>query len=163
MPRFDTTRLRHVPPEAVTARRCPATDALVAACRADLETRPLAVLGAGDAEVARRACLWLDGTWWLEDASRLGRWAIRARALWRDRLDSAVQDDDPWDTGWVLDPATLPGFVPRRATLIVVDGSLDPALLATLARASTGWKRPVRLLLLASPGTAARPPDRPAG
>ena len=143
MPRFDTTRLRHVPPEAVTARRCPATDALVAACRADTDTRPLAVLGGSDAEVARRACLWLDGSWWLQDASALGRWAIRGRALWRDRREhpaGTVPDVDPWDTGWARDPATLPGFVPRRPSL---------------ARASATWRRPVRLLLLAGPGGGA--------
>lgn len=147
--RYDRQRLNPVQPDEVAARRCPATDALVAACRADLSTRPLVVLGAPDAEVARRACLWLDGSWWLQDASGPGRLAIRLKALWRDRVPTAMlRDDDAWDTGWARDPAALPGLVPRRATLVVLASPLDPALLRPLTHASAGWRRPVRLLLL---------------
>jgi hypothetical protein len=148
--RYDRQRLNAVQPDEVSARRCPATDALVAACRADLSTRPLVVLGAPDAEVARRACLWLDGSWWLQDASASGRLAIRLKALWRDRVPTAaLRDDDPWDTGWARNPAALVGLVPRRATLVVLEGGLDPAVLSALARDSSTWRRPVRLLLLA--------------
>lgn len=148
--RYDRQRLTPVQPDEVSARRCPATDALVAACRADLGTRPLVVLGAPDAEVARRACLWLDGSWWLRDASPAGQVAIRLKALWRDRAPTAtLRDDDPWDTGWARDGASLAGLVPRRPTLVVLEGALDPAVLSTLARASSTWRRPVRLLLLA--------------
>lgn len=148
--RYDRQRLTPVQPDEVSARRCPATDALVATCRADLSARPLVVLGAADAEVARRACLWLDGSWWLQDASATGRVVIRLKALWRDRLPTAaLRDDDPWDTGWARNGAALVGLVPRRPTLVVLDGPLDPGALSALARASSGWRRPVRLLLLA--------------
>ena len=147
--RYDRQRLNAVQPDEVSARRCPATDALVAACRADVAARPLVVLGTTDAEVARRACLWLDGSWWLQDASAAGRLAIRLKALWRDRAPtSALRDDDAWDPGWARDGAALAGLVPRRATLVVLQGPLDPAVLSALARASSAWRRPVRVLLL---------------
>jgi hypothetical protein len=147
--RFDGARLHAIAPEAVTARCCARSDALVAACRAAAETQPLAVLHGDDPEIARRACLQLDGSWCMVDASAVGRLTIRLRALLTDTV---------WDAGWASDPGALPGFEPRRATLIVVQGEPGAEVLADLARRAPGWRRPLCLLVL--PGlqaTAARP------
>lgn len=135
--RFDLTRLRPVPPGSVSARSCDRSDALVAACCAGNE--PFVVLQGDDAEVARRACLQLDGSWWMQEASAAGRLWIRLRALLMA---------DAWDTGWARDPAALVGFVPRRPTLIVVKGPLPEAVRADLARRAPGGRRPLRVLTL---------------
>ena len=58
-------------------------------------------------------------------AQRLG---IRLRALcvgaawWRP-----LQDDDAWDAGVAVDPGRLAEFIPRRATLIVINRELGVA------------------------------------
>jgi hypothetical protein len=145
--RFDRSRLQAVALHSVSARRCEHTDALLAACRADLRDRPLVVLGCDDAEVARRVCLQLDGSWCMQDASAPGRWTIRLRALLSD-LATSVQPQAAWDTGWARNPAALHGLQPRRPTLIVLEAELDPGALTDLARQSRAWRRPVRLLVL---------------
>ena len=135
--RYDLARLQPVLPTQVSARHCARSDALVACCRAG--TEPFAVLPADDAETARRACLQLDGSWWMQDAGALGRLWIRLRALvWADA----------WDTGWARDPAALAGFVPRRPTLVVVPGPLPDGLKADLARRAGPGRRRLRVLTL---------------
>jgi hypothetical protein len=152
--RFDNRRLRAVPLAAVGARRCAASDALVATCRqgatpADL---PWALLSVDNPESARRACLLLDGSWAMADATAAGRWLIRGRAL---RADLArwrpARDEEFWDAGWARDTAALRGFVPRRATLIVVEGPLEAAgrsALHELEQQATAWRHAVRVLHL---------------
>jgi hypothetical protein len=135
--RFDLSRLQPVDHAEVSARRCARSDAVVAACRTG--TEPFAVLQGDDPEVARRACLQLDGTWWMMDAGPLGRLWIRLRALLLA---------DAWDSGWARDPAALVGFVPRRPTLIVVNGPLPETVGADLARSASGGRRRVRVLTL---------------
>jgi hypothetical protein len=150
--RFDRARLSPVPPDAVSTRRCTLSDALVDECRrgAAPPTRPWAWLTVSDAEAARRACLQLDGSWGLADASAPGRWLIRGRALWADLARwRPPRPADVWDAGWAPDAAALLGFVPRRATLIVVEGPLDAAgqaALDDLARRAPGWRHALRVL-----------------
>ena len=170
--RFDGVRLRAVAPAAVGARRCARSDALVAACRlgAGPATRswpfgpariewPFGVLQVDDAEVARRACLQLDGSWWLADASAPGRIAIRLRALvadlawWRP-----LQAGDAWDAGFAADAAALAGFVPRRATLIVIEGEPDEAgcrALDSLGRRADELQRALRVVVVGGPSGVA--------
>ena len=165
--RFDRARLSPVPVGAVGARRCAVSDALVAACRrgAAPPTRPWAWLTVPDAETARRACLLLDGSWGLIDASAAGRWLIRGRALWADLARwRPPRPADVWDAGWAPDPAALRGFVPRRATLIVVDGTLDAAgqaALDDLAQRASGLRHALRLVQVL-PGAADVPASRRA-
>lgn len=147
--RFDTDRLRAVPPEAVSARSCPRTEDLVAAClrgagpanrawarpfgpvRIDL---PFRMLQTDSAEIARRACLQLDGSWAMQEASALGRLAVRGRAWLADATWwRPLRADDVWDAGFAPDAAALRGFEPRRATLIVLEGEPDEAGLQALA------------------------------
>ncbi len=173
--RFDRTRLRAVSAAAVSARHCLRTEALIAACRlgAGPATRPWAEPGGpvriempfgcyqvDDAEIARRACLQLDGTWAMADASPAGRWAIRARALWADMAWwRPLQDDDAWDAGEASDPGALIGFEPRRTTLIVIAGEPGEAgrrALADLERRAQPWHRAVRVLLVGAPLGIAR-------
>ena len=174
---FDNTRLQPVLPSSVYTRSCPRTEALVAACRlgAGPATRPWAqpwepariewpfgVLQVDDAEVARRACLHLDGSWCLADAtSAAGRLRIRARAQIADRAWwRPLQASDAWDAGWAPDPGALAGFVPRRATLIVIDGEPDAAgrrALDGLARQADALKRALRVVVVGGlPGAARR-------
>lgn len=135
--RFDRRRLRPVDPASVSARHCAASDALAATCREGAE--PFLVIEGRDAEVARRTCLQLDGTWWMLDAGPLGRLWIRLRALlWADA----------WDSGWARDPAALAGFVPRRPTLIIVSGPLPEPVRADLARHAGPGRRRLRVLTL---------------
>ncbi len=172
--RFDTTRLRAIPADSVSARRCPRTDKLIAACRLGTGPAnrhwaepsgpmriemPFGCYQVDDAEVARRVALQLDGSWRMADASAAGRLAIRAQALWADiAWWRALQPGDAWDTGEATGASALAGFEPRRTTLVVIAGTPDEAGLRTLAeleRRATGWARALRVLLVgAAPGTA---------
>ena len=173
--RFDSQRLQAVATTAVQARSCARTQALVAACRlgAGPATRPwFAPLGArriewpfgsfqvDDAEVARRACLLLDGSWWMTDASAAGRLAIRAKALLTDAAWwRPLQERDAWDAGFAPDPAALAGFVPRRATLIVIEGEPDGAgrkALDALARQADALQRAIRVLVVSQANGSGR-------
>jgi hypothetical protein len=175
MQRFDSQRLSAVSPGSVTARSCARTAKLVAACRlgAGPATRPWAepfapvriewpfgVFQVDDAEIARRACLQLDGSWRLADAGTLGRVGVRAQALLADALWwRALQPGDAWDTGTAADPGALLGFVPRRATLILIEGEPDEAgrrALDDLQRRAETLPRAVRVLVVGGAHGAAR-------
>jgi hypothetical protein len=155
--RFDQSRLRAVEPSPGAVRHCPASDALVAACRQGAAplTRAWAVLETADPAVARRACLQLDGSWDLADASGWGRMQIRVGALLSDLVWwRPARPGDYWDAGWAADPAVLRGFVPRRATLIVIRLPLreaDRTALADLAdraEQGTGFRHALRCLMV---------------
>jgi hypothetical protein len=111
------------------------------------------VLHVADAAVARRAALLLDGSWAMTDAAGASaRLAIRGRALWADMAWwRALQPTDAWDAGIAAVPKALEGFVPRRATLIVIDAAtLDDAglrVLANLEQRAWGWPRAVRVVV----------------
>lgn len=176
--RFDRTRLRAIPTGSVTARGCPRTDKLVAACRLGTGPAnrhwaepagpvriemPFGCYQVDDAEVARRAALQLDGSWRMADASFIGRLAIRGHALWADiAWWRALQPGDAWDAGEASSASALAGFEPRRTTLVVLAGTPDEAGLRTLAeleRRAAGWTRALRVLLVgAAPGTARHLP-----
>ena len=170
--RFDSARLQPLPLPADGPRHCEVTARLLAACRlgAGPATRPLAlpwvapriewpfgVLHVADAAVARRAALLLDGSWAMADAGGAGaRLAIRLRAQWADRAWwRPLQPADAWDAGVAPRPAALAGFVPRRATLIVVDAAtLDEAgvrALGQLEQQAWGWPRAVRVVVAGAP------------
>lgn len=172
MPRFDGLRLRAVAPHEVTARSCPGTENLLRACRlgAGPATRPwtrpwgpariewpFGVLQVEDAEVARRACLVLDGTWDMADAaSGAGRWRLRLAALARDAAWwRPLAQGDAWDAGVAASVVALLGLRPRRATLIVLDGTQisedDLRALAQLERQARQWARAVRLVIAGGP------------
>jgi hypothetical protein len=177
--RFDAARLQPVPLPADGRRHCEATARLLAACRlgAGPATRPpwmpwappriewpYGVLHVADGAVARRAALLLDGSWALADAGgAAARLAIRGRALWADvAWWRALQPTDAWDAGVALRPADLQGFVPRRATLIVVDAATLDAdgvrALGGLEQAAWGWPRAVRVVVAGgAPPAFARP------
>ena len=165
--RFDSTRLRPVAPGEVQARACARTDALVRACRQGAGPapapgarpgvlvrieQPFSVFHTDSAETARRACLQLDGSWWMLDASAAGRLAIRLRALWTDVAGwRPPQPGDAWDAGVARDPALLAGFRPRRPTLIVVEGALGEAgrlALVALEHRASDLPRAVRVVLV---------------
>jgi hypothetical protein len=176
--RFDSTRLRPIATTRVSARHCPRTEALIAACRRGTGPAnrhwaepsgpvriemPFGCYQVDDAEIARRAALQLDGTWRMNDASALGRLAIRAGALWSDiAWWRPLQAGDAWDAGAVPDASALEGFEPRRTTLIVIDRATSttlPRALADLERRAHRWRRAVRVLLVgAPPGTARHLP-----
>ncbi len=167
--RFDRQRLQALTLPDVQARSCARTEALLAACRlgAGPATRPwaqpfgqrqiewpLGLFHVPDAEVARRACLLLDGSWALADLpSSAARWRLRLAALaadaaWWRPLALA----DAWDAGLAPSIAALRGFTPRRATLIVVPSeSIDQAsaqALDELEQRSRTWSRALRLALV---------------
>ena len=173
--RFDSARLQAVATTAVRARSCARTEALVKACRlgAGPATRPwgqpfgptriewpFGTFQVDDAEVARRACLQLDGSWWMADASAAARLAVRAKALLADAAWwRPLQAHDAWDAGFAPDPAALRGFVPRRATLIVIDGEPDGEghkALDALARRSDTLRRAIRLVIVGAANSVAR-------
>jgi hypothetical protein len=177
--RFDSARLQPVPLPPDGPRHCEATARVLAACRlgAGPATRPLwmpwapariewpfGVLHVADAAVARRAALLLDGSWAMADAAGAsGRLALRARALVADRAWwRPLSPTDAWDAGIAARPAALQGFVPRRATLIVVDsGALDAAgarAIGQLEQQAWDWPRAVRVVVAGgAPPPFARP------
>jgi hypothetical protein len=177
--RFDAARLRPVEPDAVSARLCERTRALVQACRlgAGPATRPFwqpwaapriewpfGIFHVRQAEVAYRACLQLDGSWAMADArGSPGRWRIRARALAADAAWwRSLTEGDAWDAGVAHSLPQLQGFRPRRATLIVVEQApIDHEGLATLAaleQQAWNWPRAVRVVLVGvEPPALARP------
>lgn len=166
--RFDASRLRAIQPTTGALRTCPRTEALVAAClrgagpadrpwwrpwaRPRIE-RPFVLLQVDDAAVAHRACLWLDGSWSLQDrGSVASQLALRLRTKW---VDAAwwrpLQAGDPWDAGVAEAPGSLAGFRPRRATLIVIEGPLDEAgrlVLAQMESQAGRSPRAVRVVLV---------------
>lgn len=83
------------------------------------------------------------------------RLALRLRVKAADALPARWRPTDaPWDAGYLADTpavhAALPGFRPRRPTLIVADAMPEAALraaIATLAAAAPSFRQPVRLLL----------------
>jgi hypothetical protein len=167
--RFDQTRLRAVAPGEVTARTCDGTRLLVQACRlgAGPATRPavqpwqppriewpFGVYHVASAEVARRSCLQLDGSWSLADVQgAAGRLRIRAQALaadlawWRP-----LAARDAWDAGVARSVAGLRGFRPRRASLIVVDQAPltreDFSVLQQLEAQAWAWPRALRVVVV---------------
>lgn len=89
------------------------------------------------ARAGRAAGLWLRLRVKLHDA-----WAWRAR-----------RPSDPWDVGWLIgDAQAWQRFLPRRATLIVLDEALSEAALReavlTLQARSAAYRHPVRLLIV---------------
>ncbi len=173
--RFDLRLLSPVAPADVSARSCAGTEALVRACRlgAGPATRPLwqpwarphiewpfGVFHVAQAETARRACLQLDGSWTLEEASGpLARWQVRLGAQAADRCWwRALDEADAWDAGVVREVQALQGFRPRRATLLVVEaGILDAValeVLGQLEQRARHWTRAVRLVVAGGPPPA---------
>jgi len=168
--RFDATRLTAVAPSSVAARTCPRSDALIAACRlgAGPATRPavspwatpriewpFGVFQTADLQAAQRACLALDGSWWMADAgSAAQRVGIRLRALVADAAWwRPLQDGDAWDAGVAVDPTQLADFRPRRATLIVIDQALDASgqqALAGLQERAYELPRAVRVVVVSA-------------
>lgn len=177
--RFDARRMAPVDAADVTARTCADSEALIQACRlgAGPATRPIwqpwaqphiewpyGVFHVANAEVARRACLQLDGTWTLVDAkSNAERLRLRLAAQQADlSWWRPLAAHDPWDAGVVTSAAALHGFRPRRATLLIVaNTAIDEAglqVLAELERLAWGWPRAVRLVVTGGPPpTFARP------
>jgi hypothetical protein len=178
--RFDSTRLRPVPVCLSGARSCSESAVLVASCEQGAGPlarpwwhpwaqprieQPFAVLRTTDLAVARRACLWLDGSWQLQDAaSGLARWAVRLQALWTDiAWWRPLQQGDAWDAGVADHPARLEGFRPRRATLIVIDQALDEAglrALEAIRARSCDLQRAVRVVLVEPAGCQAMQPGQ---
>lgn len=173
--RFDTGRLRAVPTSAVSARHCARTEKLIAACRlgAGPASRhwaapagrvhiemPFGCYQVDDAEIARRACLQLDGSWSMADTSAAGQVAIRASALWAELAWwRALQAADAWDCGEAADAGALTGFEPRRTTLVIITGRPDEAglrALAGLERRASSWRRALRIVLVGAPMGIAR-------
>ncbi len=173
--RFDLRLLHPVAPADVSARSCAASAALVRACRlgAGPADRPLwqpwarphiewpyGVFHVSETETARRACLQLDGSWALADASSaLGRWQVRLAAQAADlRWWRTLNEADAWDAGVVRSAAALTAFRPRRPTLLVVEHqALDAAALRVLGRLeqqAQDWPRAVRLVVAGGPPPA---------
>lgn len=170
--RFDGQRLRAVAPGEVSTRDCAGTRALLHACRlgAGPANRPallpwvppriewpFGVFHVADPEVARRACLALDGTWALVDAtSQIAQLQVRLAAQaadltwWRP-----LAEQDAWDAGVARSVVDLAGFRPRRTTLIVVEeapvSEAGLKVLAHLERQAWGWPRAVRVVLAGGP------------
>jgi hypothetical protein len=177
--RFDQQRLIAVLPRQMETRSCRHSLALVQACRlgAGPGTRALflpwqapriewrfGVLHVHNLDVARRACLLLDGSWRMQDAaSGAQRMRIRLAAQFADNAWwRPLGDADAWDAGLASSMADLAGFCPRRATLIVLEHTAldDQALrmLADLEQQSTMWSRAVRLVVAGGQAPAfARP------
>lgn len=166
--RFDAARLRPVPVSEVGERACAGSRTIIDACRlgAGPATRPWArpweapqiewpfgVFQVRSAAAARRACLTLDGSWWMQDAATAAaRIGIRLRALGADAAWwRPLQVSDAWDAGICDEPARLEGFTPRRATLIVIESRLDEAgrrALAALDQGAYSLRRAVRVVLV---------------
>jgi hypothetical protein len=170
--RFDRSRLQALPLPSDGLRRCAASERIVSACRlgAGPATRPwwqptgpvriewpFGVFHSADGAAAVRAALQLDGSWGMADAgSAAARLRLRAEALvadlawWRP-----LQDQDAWDAGTAPAPAALAGFKPRRATLILIDGTRLDAdgarVLGQLEQVAWDWPCAVRVLLSGGP------------
>lgn len=113
----------------------------------------------GRSRVAEALCRELDGSLLLAACnSRLTGLVLRLRvkfadcAWWRSRRQA-----DPWDSGYLLADAHSTGalarFAPRRATLIVMIEPSDDLLrvaIAQLGKHSSGFRHPVRLLVVAA-------------
>jgi hypothetical protein len=106
------------------------------------------------------------------DGDRLLRALPGAAARWQLKLRVKAQDlagwrprraDDIWDSGYLAATAdvlaVLPGFRPRRPTLMVADPMPLAALqarLAALAAAAPRFAHPVRVIAVLPPTEAAR-------
>lgn len=126
----------------------------------------------GRSLVAEALCRELDGSMLLAACSnRLAALALRLRvkladaAWWRARRQA-----DPWDSGYLKDDSNvagaLAGFVPRRATLIVMLEPSDVLLSAAIAQLgarSAGFLHPVRLLVVSATPPAALALERKVG
>ncbi len=129
----------------------------------------------GRARVAEALCRELDGALLLAACrSRAAGLALRLKvklsdaAWWRARRPA-----DPWDSGYLRADSNvtgaLAGFVPRRATLIVMVEPSDDLQRTTIAQLSArraAFRHPVRLLIVAAaPGfePGAGPGDRHGG
>lgn len=122
--------------------------------------------------VAEALCRELDGSLLLAACgSRVAGLALRLRvkladaAWWRTRRQA-----DPWDSGYLRDDSNmtgaLAGFVPRRATLIVMLEPSDELLSATIAQLgarSVCFRHPVRLLVVSATRPAALALERKVG
>ena len=95
----------------------------------------------------------------------LARIRLRLTVKLQDaRFWGAAQAGDVWDSGYVPDLQSawqaLRMFEPRRPTFIVVKGAPSPeqaVALSALQKRSTGFVKPVRVLLLIKPGEPAPP------
>lgn len=171
--RFDGAALRaYAWPLAVPAPQVlPARwDALRSWCVAGLSAQPFAHAfchapeGSPAAWRAAALALELDGSGLLQVCtSPLQRWRLRLRVKLQDAVAVwPLEDGLVWDSGFVpAEPAAwqaLMRFVPRRPTFIVMQG-LPPNdvahLLGSLSERSAGFSKPVRVLVLALPGSAA--------
>ena len=166
--RFDGAALRPFNAEATPAQTWPA---LTAWCLRDL-TAPweMAFHGAPDrvsaAQRAAAVALVLDGSDRLSACQgALDRVRLRLTVKLQDaRFWGAAQAGDVWDSGFVPDLQSawqaLARFEPRRPTFIVVKGapsSERAGALSALQKRSTGFVKPVRVLLLIKPGEPAPP------
>ena len=96
----------------------------------------------------------------------LGRWrglAFRLALLLRERVPGrGCRAEDPWDCGWWrAGPLSIAAaFRPRRATLLLVrdtDRDRSEELLATLQAASPDYRRPLRVLVVATEALPGMP------
>jgi hypothetical protein len=173
--RYDRAALR--PPAAVGALPEP-EQAVFAALRLwclqpldDRQALATATLqgedAAGLSHLAARLCLERDGSLQMDACgSAAARWRLRLGTKWREALWwRARQPQDPWDSGYLRDSAAglqaLAAFQPRRATLVVAEGSTPAALrLAAhhLEKAARQHPLPLRLLVV-GPCVDGLPPD----
>ena len=167
--RYDDATLR--PPESAArpANLDAADQATLAAlrrwCLANSERRlAAAVLNGGDhrsaSHLAEHLALERDGSWQLAACNgAAARLRLRALTKLHDALAAlawrARQDHDPWDSGHLRSSAAglqaLARFQPRRATLIVADGTAPEALRAcwaVLRARQQAYAHPVRLLVV---------------
>ena len=175
--RFDGTALRPFDSAdstaitAITAITAPAWPALRDWCLKDLASPwQVAFHGAPDVDMAAQraaaVALVLDGSDRLSACQgALDRIWLRLTVKLQDaRFWGAAQAGDVWDSGFVPDLQSawqaLARFEPRRPTFIVVKSSLSPEradVLSALQKRSTGFAKPVRVLLLIKPGEPAPP------
>ena len=166
--RFDGAALRPFDAQATSAETWPA---LSDWCLRDF-TVPweMALHAAPDrvsaAQRAAAVALVLDGSDRLSACpGALDRIRLRLAVKLQDaRFWGTAQAGDVWDSGFVPDLQSawqaLARFEPRRPTFIVVKGAPSPEradALSTLQKRSTGFVKPVRVLLLIKPGEAAPP------
>ena len=167
--RFDDLALRPFEAGDVVAAPWPA---LRDWCLADLPTVPWRVAchaGPDRVLALRRAgavALQLDGTHRLQACTgALGRLQLRLAVKLQDaHFSRPAQAGDVWDSGVVPDTQSawqaLMHFEPRRPTFIVIQDAAKPGLaqaLATLGNRSSGFAKPVRVLVLAGEGQPPPP------